>query len=184
MSLSGPGVLVTAKGYPDLTTRSFLNLVSTRYPQLPILGLFDFDPDGVKIMRCYRYGSDRLSHEADLGTETLQWLGIKSTQLFRDYAGDSATITPSQSSPSSITSTSCRNPVSYMSARERTAAISTLKKVVHPSHLGTEVSETKHELQLMLVLGVKAEIEWLDESGDLFSWLDDEIGEALISDMI
>ncbi|CEF88313.1 unnamed protein product [Fusarium graminearum] len=167
-----------------LTTRSFLNLVSTRYPQLPILGLFDFDPDGVKIMRCYRYGSDRLSHEADLGTETLQWLGIKSTHLFRDYAGDSATITPSQSSPSSITSTSCRNPVSYMSARERTAAISTLKKVVHPSHLGTEVSETKHELQLMLVLGVKAEIEWLDESGDLFSWLDDEIGEALISDMI
>ncbi|PTD04665.1 Meiotic recombination protein rec12 [Fusarium culmorum] len=184
VSLSGPGVLVTAKGYPDLTTRSFLNLVSTRYPQLPILGLFDFDPDGVKIMRCYRYGSDRLSHEADLGTETLQWLGIKSTHLFRDYAGDSATITPSQSSPSSITSTSCRNPVSYMSARERTAAISTLKKVVHPSHLDTEVSETKHELQLMLVLGVKAEIEWLDESGDLFSWLDDEIGEALISDVI
>ena len=40
------------------------------------------------------------------------------------------------------------------------------------------------ELQVMLALGVKAEIEWLDESGDLSSWLDDEIGEALISDMV
>ncbi|RGP62813.1 hypothetical protein FSPOR_9004 [Fusarium sporotrichioides] len=184
VSLSGPGVLVTAKGYPDLTTRSFLNFISTRYPQLPILGLFDYDPDGIKILRCYRYGSDRLSHEADLSTETLQWLGIKSTHLFRDYTGDSTINTPSQSSQSSIISTLCRNPVSYMSARERTAAISTLKKIDHPFYNEIEVSETKHELQLMLILGIKAEIEWLDESGDLFSWLDERIGEALISDMI
>ncbi|KAM0408944.1 hypothetical protein ACHAPD_011104 [Fusarium lateritium] len=162
VSLSGPGVLVT----------------------LPILGLFDYDPDGVKIRRCYQYGSDRLSHEADLGTETLEWLGIKSTHLFRDYTGDSVAATLSQSSQSSITSTSCRNPVSYMSTRERNTAISTLKKIFNPSHNETEVSETKHELQLMLVLGVKAEIEWLDESGDLFSWLDGEIGEALISDTL
>ncbi|GKU04803.1 meiotic recombination protein spo11 [Fusarium langsethiae] len=184
VSLSGPGVLVTAKGYPDLTTRSFLNFISTRYPQLPILGLFDYDPDGIKILRCYRYGSDRLSHEADLSTGTLQWLGIKSTHLFRDYTGDSAINTPSQSSQSSIISTLCRNPVSYMSARERTAAISTLKKIDYPLYNEIDVSETKHELQLMLMLGIKAEIEWLDESGDLFSWLDEEIGEALISDMI
>ncbi|KAG8669517.1 hypothetical protein FPOAC1_008912 [Fusarium poae] len=181
VSLSGPGVLVTAKGYPDLTTRSFLNFVSTRYPQLPILGLFDYDPDGVKIRQCYQYGSDRLSHESDLGTETLQWLGIKSTHLFRDYTGDSVAATLSRSS---ITSTSCRNPVSYMSTRERNAAISTLKKIANHSHNEAEVSESAHELQLMLVLGVKAEIEWLDESGDLFSWLDGEIGEALISDVL
>jgi meiotic recombination protein SPO11 len=71
-----------------------------------------------------------------------------------------------------------------MSARERTAAISTLKKIDHPLYNEIEVSETKHELQLMLILGIKAEIEWLDESGDLFSWLDERIGEALISDMI
>jgi meiotic recombination protein SPO11 len=70
-----------------------------------------------------------------------------------------------------------------MSARGRTAAISTLKKVAHPSSNENEASEMRHELQLMLVLGIKAEIEWLDESGDLFSWLDGEIGEALISDM-
>ena len=165
-----------------MTTRSFLNFVNTRHPQLPILGLFDYDPDGVKIMRCYQDGSDRLGHETDLNIQGLQWLGIKSTHLFRDFTG--ATSAPvSQSSQMSITSTSCRNPVTYMSTRERNAAISTLKKVCGSSNNEIKVSETVHELQVMMALGVKAEIEWLDESGDLGSWLDDEIGEALISDM-
>ncbi|KAM0343582.1 hypothetical protein ACHAPU_008333 [Fusarium lateritium] len=175
-----------AKGYPDLTTRSFLNFVHTKHPQLPILGLFDYDPDGVKILRCYRYGSDRLSHETDLSTHALQWLGIKSTHLFRDYTGTSpfGSYTLSQSSQVSITSISCRDPVSYLSARERNAANSTLKKIEHPSANEFEVGEMRRELQLMLMLGLKAEIEWLDESGDLRSWLDGEIGEALISDTI
>ncbi|KAJ4136359.1 endodeoxyribonuclease [Fusarium equiseti] len=182
-SLYGPGILVTAKGYPDLTTRSFLNFVSTRHPQLPILGLFDYDPDGVKIMRCYRDGSDRLGHETDLSINKLQWLGIKSTHLFRDFSGARSAPT-SRSSRTSIASTACRDPVTYMSTRERNVAISTLKKVSDSSSDRIEVPETMRELQNMLALGVKAEIEWLDESGDLCSWLDDEIGEALISDMI
>ncbi|RBR18562.1 uncharacterized protein FIESC28_06017 [Fusarium coffeatum] len=179
-SLYGPGILVTAKGYPDLTTRSFLNFVNTKHPQLPILGLFDFDPDGVKIMRCYRDGSDRLGHETDLNIQRMQWLGIKSAHLFRDFT--SARSAPAgQSSQASIISTTCRDPVTYMNTRERNAAISTLKKVSDSSNSDIEVSETVHELQVMMALGVKAEIEWLDESGDLFSWLDDEIGEALTS---
>ncbi|KAF4967263.1 hypothetical protein FSARC_5175 [Fusarium sarcochroum] len=185
-SLCGPGVLVTAKGYPDLTTRSFLNFVHTRYPQLPIMGLFDYDPDGVKILRCYRYGSDRLSHEADLGTPTLQWLGIKSAHLVRDHTAPASVGSgpSSQSSQVSITSTSCRDPVSYLSARERTMAVSVLKKITSSSSNDIEVSEMRRELQLMLVLGVKAEIEWLDESGDICSWLDGEIGETLISETV
>lgn len=133
-------------------------------------------------MRCYRDGSDRLGHETDLNIQGLQWLGIKSAHLFRDYTG-TMSASNSQSSQTSITSTACRDPVTYMSTRERNAALSTLKKISHSSPNEIEVSETMHELQLMIALGVKAEIEWLDESGDLCSWLDDEIGEVLISDM-
>ncbi|KAF4447350.1 hypothetical protein F53441_9114 [Fusarium austroafricanum] len=185
-SLFGPGVLVTAKGYPDLTTRSFLNFVHEWHPHLPILGLLDYDPDGVKILRCYRYGSDRLSHEADLGTQALQWLGIKSTHLLRDYANafPASSGPPSQSYQVSITSTLCRDPITYLNVRERSVAISTLKKIANSLPDEIEVSEMRRELQLMIALGVKAEIEWLDESGDLCSWLDGEIGEALISDAI
>ncbi|KAF4995184.1 hypothetical protein FGRMN_5322 [Fusarium graminum] len=179
-------LLEQAKGYPDLTTRSFLNFIHTNHPQLPILGLFDYDPDGIKILRCYRYGSDRLSHEADLSTPALQWLGINSTHLLRDYNGTShsSSYFLSQSSQVPITSTSSRDPVSYLSARERNAATSTLNKAEHPSVDEFEGCEMRRELQLMLMLGLKAEIEWVDEFGDLCSWLDDEIGEALISDTI
>lgn len=31
----------------------------------------------------------------------------------------------------------------------------------------------------MLVLGVKAEIQWLDEAGSITHWLDREMGSAL-----
>ena len=133
-------------------------------------------------MRCYRDGSDRLDHETDLNIHSLQWLGIKSAHLFRDFT-NTRSAPASQSSQTSITSTACRDPVTYMNTRERNAAISTLKKVSDSSNNDIEVLETVHELQMMMALGVKAEIEWLDESGDLCSWLDDEIGEALISDM-
>ncbi|QGI62997.1 hypothetical protein CEK26_006952 [Fusarium fujikuroi] len=180
----GPGVLVTeAKGYPDLTTRSFLNFVHTQYPQLPLLGLFDYDPDGVKILRCYRYGSERLSHEADLGIEALRWLGIRSVHLSRGHT-DTSLSNYGQPSHVSITSIQCRNPVTYLNGRERAVAISTLKKISLRSQNELEGSELRLELQLMTMLGVKAEIEWLDESGDLCSWLDGEIGEALISERI
>ncbi|KAF9761256.1 hypothetical protein IL306_003903 [Fusarium sp. DS 682] len=175
------GDLNIAKGFPDLTTRSFLNFVHTRYPQLPLLGLFDYDPDGVKIFRCYRYGSERLSHEADLGVPALQWLGITSAHLSRDHNGTSSGNfgPPNQLS---ITSIQCRDPVTYLNGRERATAISTLKKINQYSPHEIEALELRRELQLMTMLGIKAEIEWLDESGNLCSWLDGEIGEALISD--
>jgi meiotic recombination protein SPO11 len=83
-----------------------------------------------------------------------------------------------------MTSTSCRDPVLYLSARERAAAISTLKKMEHLSGNDFEASEMRRELQLMLAVGVKADIEWLDEWGDLCSWLDGEISEVLISDSV
>ncbi|KAF4948100.1 hypothetical protein FGADI_9887 [Fusarium gaditjirri] len=179
----GPGVLVTAKGYPDLTTRAFLNFVHAQYPQLPLLGLFDYDPDGVKILRCYRHGSERLGHEADLGTEALRWLGIRSVHLSRGRANTSLS-SYGQPSHVSITSLQCRDPVTYLNGRERAAAISTLKKTSQHSPTELEASEVRLELQLMIMVGVKAEIEWLDESGDSCSWLDGEIGEALISERI
>lgn len=89
-----------------------------------------------------------------------------------------------QPSHVSITSIQCRDPVTYLNGRERAAAISTLKKTSLHSPNELEGSELRLELQLMIMLGVKAEIEWLDESGDLCPWLDGEIGEALISERI
>ncbi|KAH7224961.1 Spo11/DNA topoisomerase VI subunit A [Fusarium oxysporum] len=167
----------------DVQNIKWILVVEKDYPQLPLLGLFDYDPDGIKILRCYRHGSERLSHEADLGIEALRWLGIRSVHLSRGHTNTSLS-NYGQPSHVSITSIQCRDPVTYLNGRERAAAISTLKKISLYSPNELEGSELRLELQLMIMLGIKAEIEWLDESGDLCSWLDGEIGEALISERI
>ncbi|KAF5607371.1 meiotic recombination SPO11 [Fusarium subglutinans] len=167
----------------DVQHIKWILVIEKDHPQLPLLGLFDYDPDGVKILRCYRHGSERLSHEADLGIEALRWLGIRSMHLSRGNTNTSLS-NYGQPSHASITSIQCRDPITYLNSRERAAAISTLKKTSFHSPNELEGSELRLELQLMMMLGVKAEIEWLDESGDLCSWLEGEIGEALISERI
>ena len=41
-----PSILVTAKGMPDLSTRVFLRHLHEAFPQLPVLGLVDWNPSG------------------------------------------------------------------------------------------------------------------------------------------
>ena len=72
------------KGYADLATLEFLNLVHSARPHMPILGVFDCDPHGINIMRTYKYGSRRLSHEKNALVPGLQWLGVKIDDVLRD----------------------------------------------------------------------------------------------------
>lgn len=176
-----------------MITRSFLNLVHTTNPQLPILGLMDFDPDGVNILKCYRYGSQKLAHEINARTPEIRWLGIKSSQLMHIHGAENVNLSPdlasSQDSQSSaltlattrtaVSSTSCQDPIIYLSSRDRRAAESALKVLQSSPPGEMEVTEMMRELQVMLNLGIKAEIEWLDESGNLCQWLDQEIFLAL-----
>lgn len=46
-----------AKGYPDLSTRQFVNMIYTKYPSLPFYALVDADPHGVCIYLTYKFGS-------------------------------------------------------------------------------------------------------------------------------
>ena len=41
-----PSIIVTAKGMPDLSTRVFLRQLHNAFPQLPVLGLVDWNPSG------------------------------------------------------------------------------------------------------------------------------------------
>lgn len=71
------------KGYADLATLEFLNLIHSARPLMPILGVFDCDPHGIEIMRTYKYGSQRLSHEENARVPGLQWLGVKIEDILR-----------------------------------------------------------------------------------------------------
>ena len=76
-----PCIIITAKGQPDVATRMFLNRLK-RELGIPILGLFDSDPYGLKIMSVYMQGSKNMSYDsANLTTSDIKWLGIRPSDL-------------------------------------------------------------------------------------------------------
>ena len=80
-----PGLLVTAKGFPDLSTREFLHLLSSvdyghnLLSPLPMFCLVDNDPYGLGIYGVYKYGGEKLSaiERERLALTELRFLGIR-----------------------------------------------------------------------------------------------------------
>lgn len=76
-----PCVIISGKGQPDVATRLFLNKVRTSL-NIPILGLFDADPYGLKILSVYMKGSKNMSYDAiNLTTPDIKWLGVRPSDL-------------------------------------------------------------------------------------------------------
>lgn len=148
-----------------------------------MLGLMDLDPDGMSILRCYRHGSEKLSHEANACTSAIQWLGIRTHHLLefqKATSGEEGNGDLDESCRAAMPSTTCQEPISYLTKRDRKMALRMLSKLSDELQ-DSDTSEMRSELQNTLVLGCKAEIEWLDDSGNLFQWLDREITEALLA---
>ncbi|CAG9979537.1 unnamed protein product [Clonostachys byssicola] len=188
-SAAGLGLLVTGKGYPDLLTWSFLHIIQRSNPNVPILVLVDYDPDGVNILRCYRWGLSRLPSPKYLKAH---WIGIKTRHILGSHNSQPVQsslerITHQEQAHSSrggdsvgdsISSTSCREPSAQLSVRDRQLVRGTLRRIqsiVTTDDSSQEVAEMRYELQKMLMLGVKAEIQWLDDGGSLTGWLEREI---------
>ncbi|KAI0424373.1 Spo11/DNA topoisomerase VI subunit A [Xylaria sp. FL1042] len=187
---AGPGVLVTAKGYPDLSTRQLLYKVHASYPTLPMYGLVDFDPDGVKIMLTYKNGSRSLQHEENATLNKLFWIGPKSNDILRDglrqsppthtnqlYVSNSAFTEQISTSLSndSIRTTRALSPVDVtlpLKAADRKLAVRLLSATFGRENQSTESADFVRELQIMLLLNMKAEIQAVDDAGDLTTWLD------------
>ena len=76
-----PCVIVTAKGQPDVATRLFLKKMK-RDLKLPVLGLVDSDPYGLKILSVYMSGSKNMSYDScNLTTPDIKWLGVRPSDL-------------------------------------------------------------------------------------------------------
>lgn len=74
-------IIITAKGQPDVATRLFLKKLKTTL-KVPILGLVDSDPYGLKILSVYMSGSKNMSYDsANLTTPDIKWLGIRPSDL-------------------------------------------------------------------------------------------------------
>ena len=121
----------------------------------------DFDPDGMAIMSTYKYGSWNLSHErSNMSIPKIKWLGLRSRELLG-------------SNPGEVSEGLLR-----LSTRDRKKAMKMLEKPL----LNEDGAEQgwRRELQIMLILGLKAEMEILaDRAGGVRRWVEERLLEEL-----
>uniref|UniRef100_A0A182FBX0 DNA topoisomerase (ATP-hydrolyzing) n=2 Tax=Anopheles albimanus TaxID=7167 RepID=A0A182FBX0_ANOAL len=77
MSKSANSVLlITAKGYPDVSTRLLLRKIVDTL-SLPMYALVDADPHGIEILCVYKFGSLAMAHrQQSLAIPSIQWIGL------------------------------------------------------------------------------------------------------------
>ena len=137
--------------------------------------LMDLDPDGIAILSTYKYGSYRLAHEdvasnqePALSLPRIRWLGVQSHHISRTPTIDSVTDTGA---------TSQLQGLMRLSHRDRSKAMRMLEWDLCAED-GREQA-WRQQLQTMLVLNTKAEMQILDElPGGLVSWLSHELEHA------
>ncbi|RMY74342.1 hypothetical protein D0863_03304 [Hortaea werneckii] len=148
-TISNETVLITGKGYPDIATRAMLRFLSTPSPHNGfssplVFGLADYDPDGIAILDVYKHGSAAMRHEnLGLKVEKLSRLGLNSGHIItsRDEAhADQGLLT--------------------LTARDRSKACKMLERRSQDG--GAKKDTTRRELQIMLMLNIKAELQLLD----------------------
>ena len=171
---------VQAKGYPDIATRGFLRQLANHAPHVPTYAFVDLDPDGIAIMSTYKYGSYRLAHEnvapkdtPALSLPNIRWLGVKRHHMSRIPMEESGTQTGSMPELQGLM---------RLTARDRTKAIQMLEWDLC-SETGAE-PEWRRELQTLLILNVKAEIQILEElPGGVVSILSTELDQVQESEV-
>jgi meiotic recombination protein SPO11 len=141
-------------------------------PHIPIYAFVDLDPDGIAILSTYKYGSYRLAHESvgagdtpALSLPKLRWLGVKRHHISRfpviDSDTDTGTIPELQG-------------LMRLTTRDRTKATRMLEWDIC-CEAGPE-QDWRCELQTMLTLNVKAEMQILDEvQGGVVGFLSNEL---------
>ncbi|KAI1404960.1 DNA topoisomerase IV, alpha subunit [Hypoxylon fuscum] len=192
ISAGGIGILVTGKGYPDLATRQFLHHFHSAFSQIPIYALVDFDPSGIDIMLTYKRGSQSLGHEENVTVPSLTWLGPKSCDVLNLTQGRlTATYSSQEDPPSSADQSPSSSPsghalsanafgvTSSLTTSDRRKATNLMRKLHGEQSQGAGEIELVYQLQLMLMLNLKAEIQAVDEAGDMTQWLDRKLSSHL-----
>ncbi|XP_058122359.1 meiotic recombination protein SPO11 [Anopheles ziemanni] len=69
-------LLITGKGYPDISTRLLLKKISI-CTNVPICGLMDADPHGIEIFCVYKFGSLAMAYQQQsLAVPIMRWIGL------------------------------------------------------------------------------------------------------------
>ena len=106
-------------------------------------------------MRIYCQGSQSLPHETELNVPEMQWLGIRAADVLAEVRDDESML--------------------KLTSRDRKKAVAMLGRLNQESEAVVD-EQCRIELQRILVLNTKAEIQLLeDRPGGLEGWLDGRI---------
>jgi meiotic recombination protein SPO11 len=121
---------------------------------LKVFALMDFDPDGLAIMSTYKHGSVSLAHENDtLVAPRIEWLGITSDVIREIHGNKSQTWL-------------------RLTTRDRKKALKMLENAVCQQEIE---AFWRRELQVMLMLNIKAETQILGEYSNLEDYLSSKL---------
>lgn len=133
-------IVITARGYPDVISRAFLNFLAKNL-KIPILALTDADPHGIEILCSYKFGCQTTAYEEPyLAVPQMRWLGLLPSDVIQ-LSLESNTV-----------------PLSPMDLRK----IDSLIKRPYMKRRQYWISQ----LEQMRELGRKAELESLDSNGE------------------
>lgn len=146
-----------------MASRLAVCLLSESAPDIPIYGLVDYDPDGLCILSTFKYGSVALNEQSKHHRmPNMKWLGLRNQDVAVDIKARS--VNRGQG-------------LLQLTSRDRHKAV---KMLTWPRMVedGDE-PEWRRELQVMLMLNIKAEIQLLEaDSGGLVKWIMDQMCEG------
>jgi len=134
-------IIFTARGYPDLNSRAFLNLLWLRL-KLPMFALTDADPHGLEIVCCYKFGCFSSASESKyLALPQIKWLGLLPSDVDAHHLPQSST------------------------EKLSTHDILKLKSLLKRPYLQSK-PEWIYQINIMCDLNRKAELESIDTNGE------------------
>ncbi|CAN4127300.1 unnamed protein product [Withania somnifera] len=77
-----PCILIIAKGFPDIATSEFLlHRMCRMFPNLPVLGLVDWNSAGLAILCTFKFGSIGMGLEAYRYASNVKWSGLRKDDI-------------------------------------------------------------------------------------------------------
>ncbi|PKS07235.1 hypothetical protein jhhlp_005837 [Lomentospora prolificans] len=159
----------------NLATRLFLHAIHVTRPEMPIYALLDFDPDGINILRCNKWGSTALQHEQKATVPRLRWLGIQSDDIMSilnsnySFGIGRRDLDHATGSSFNLTSVLAKATIGQLIALTANDWKLATRLLVGLPTMGLDMDteEVRRELQLMLMMNLKAEIQVMNEDGDV-----------------
>ena len=77
-----PCIVITGCGYPPLSVRATVKKLACQL-SVPVVGLFDYNPHGLRILLTYKFGSMRMGLESHaFAVDNICWLGVHYDDVF------------------------------------------------------------------------------------------------------